>query len=89
MEIFVSPNKKNDEKCLADDDYVVKKVMYIKTKINNAYVISSGKNMGVFKGVGFPEEIAEYFMLAEEYEGYIYGQLTTDYPSHKPFDRSS
>ena len=69
---FVSPNKKGDDKKLTDDDYVVKKVMEINTGIENAYVVSSGKNMGVFKGVGFPEDIAEYFMLAEEYKGYIW-----------------
>ncbi len=54
------------------DDYVVENVMKINTKIDKAYVISSGKNMGVFKGVGFPDEIAQYFMLDEEYEGYIW-----------------
>ncbi|MBC7110221.1 MAG: hypothetical protein H5T46_04355 [Archaeoglobi archaeon] len=69
---FVAPSKKRDEKKMSDDDYVVKKVMEINTGIENAYVISSGKNMGVFKGVGFPEEIADYFMLTEEYEGYIW-----------------
>lgn len=69
---FVYPNKKGDEKNTSDDDYVVKKVMEINTRVENAYVVSSGKNMGVFKGVGFPEDIAEYFMLAEEYKGYIW-----------------
>lgn len=69
---FVYPNKKGDEKNISDDDYVVKKVMEINTRVENAYVVSSGKNMGVFKGVGFPEDIAEYFMLAEEYKGYIW-----------------
>ena len=53
------------------DDYVVNRVMDINTKINDAFVFSSGKNMGVFKGVGYPEEIANYFRL-EEYEGYLW-----------------
>jgi glutamate synthase domain-containing protein 1 len=53
------------------DDYVVDRVMEINTKFNDAFVFSSGKNMGVFKGVGYPEEIAEYFRL-EEYEGYLW-----------------
>jgi len=53
------------------DDYVVEKVMEINTKIDGAYVISSGKNMGVFKGTGFPWDIAEYFMI-DEYKGYIW-----------------
>ncbi|HLB27677.1 MAG TPA: glutamine amidotransferase family protein [Dehalococcoidales bacterium] len=53
------------------DDYVVERVMDINTKINDAFVFSSGKNMGVFKGVGYPEEISDYFRL-EEYEGYLW-----------------
>jgi len=56
---------------LSDNDYVVQKIMHINTKISDAYVFSSGKNMGVFKGVGYPEEIAKYFML-ENYKGYIW-----------------
>jgi glutamate synthase domain-containing protein 1 len=38
--------------------------------------------MGVFKGVGYPEEIAEYFKL-EEYEGYLWtahGRFPTNTP---------
>ncbi len=63
---FVSPDGRKGE-----EDYVISKVMHVNTKIDDAYVISSGKNMGVFKGVGFPEEIAEYFMI-DEYEGYMW-----------------
>jgi glutamate synthase domain-containing protein 1 len=65
------PKKKEEENNLSDDDYVVQKVMQINTKIEDAYVFSSGKNMGVFKGVGYPENVAEYFLL-EEYKGYIW-----------------
>ncbi|MCX8171774.1 MAG: glutamine amidotransferase family protein, partial [Candidatus Bathyarchaeota archaeon] len=36
-----------------------------------AYIISSGKNMGVFKGIGFPEDIADFFRL-NEYRGYMW-----------------
>jgi glutamate synthase domain-containing protein 1 len=80
---FVSPNKKGEDKKLSDDDYVVKKVMEINTGIENAYVVSSGKNMGVFKGVGFPEDIAEYFMLAEEYKGYMW-TAHSRFPTNTP-----
>ena len=69
---FVLPNKKNEETAFLDDDFVVSKVMEINTKIDNAYVFSSGKDMGCFKGVGFPEEIAEYFMLDKLYRGHIW-----------------
>lgn len=53
------------------DDYMVSIVLGINEKIDGAFVISSGKNMGAFKGVGFPEDIADFFGL-EQYEGYIW-----------------
>ena len=53
------------------DDYIVAKVMEINTSNNDSFVFSSGKNMAVFKGVGYPEELAEYFRL-EEYQGYLW-----------------
>lgn len=56
---------------LSDDDYVVKMVMTINETIRDAYVVSSGKNMGTFKGVGYPEDIADYFML-RDYKAYIW-----------------
>jgi len=56
---------------LSADDYVVAKVMEINASPNDSFVFSSGKNMAVFKGVGFPEEIAEFFRL-EEYHGYLW-----------------
>jgi glutamate synthase domain-containing protein 1 len=65
-----------------DDDYVVEMVMKINLGIKDAFVFSSGKNMAVFKGVGYPEEIAEYFCL-EQYKGYIWtahGRFPTNTP---------
>jgi len=53
------------------DDFVVQAVMHINVKIDGAFVFSSGKDMGVFKGVGFPEDIGRFFRL-DEYEGYIW-----------------
>ena len=64
------------------DDYVVERVMEINTGIKDAFVFSSGKNMAVFKGVGYPEEIAEYFCL-EQYQGYLWtahGRFPTNTP---------
>jgi len=66
----------------SEDDYVVDRVMEINTKIEDAFVFSSGKNMGVFKGVGYPEEIAEYFCL-DQYKGYLWtahGRFPTNSP---------
>jgi glutamate synthase domain-containing protein 1 len=45
--------------------------MHINKDINGAYVISSGKNMGIFKGVGFPEDIGKFFRV-DEYKGHIW-----------------
>jgi glutamate synthase domain-containing protein 1 len=75
----VSPKKCGGQSA---DDYVVDRVMDINTKIEHAFVFSSGKDMGVFKGVGYPEDIAEYFCL-EQYEGYLWtahGRFPTNTP---------
>lgn len=66
----------------SEDDYVVARVMEINTRLTDSFVFSSGKDMGVFKGVGYPEEIAEYFQL-EQYEGYLWtahGRFPTNTP---------
>jgi len=67
---FVQPNKRKPANQTADD-YVTEQVMRINTETGNAFVFSSGKNMGAFKGVGFPEDIADFFRL-EDYEAYIW-----------------
>ena len=53
------------------DDFVVDVVMHINAALDGAFVFSSGKNMGVFKGVGFPEDIGVFFRV-DEYPGYIW-----------------
>jgi glutamate synthase domain-containing protein 1 len=78
---FVQPRKQRPESQTAED-YVTEKVMRINTETGKAFVFSSGKNMGVFKGVGFPEDIADFFRL-EEYEGYLWschGRFPTNTP---------
>ena len=56
---------------LSEEEQIVSSVMKINQEIDGAVVISSGKNLGVFKGVGWPEEIAEFFRL-DEYSGYMW-----------------
>lgn len=56
---------------LTAEDFVVHAVMGINSSIDGAFVASSGKNMGAFKGVGFPEEIGHYYLL-DEYEGHTW-----------------
>lgn len=68
---FVKLQDEIKEKLLfSEDDFVVEIVMKINEGIDGAFVVSSGKNMAVFKGVGYPEEIAEFFQV-ERYSGYI------------------
>lgn len=52
-------------------DYIVGVVMKINKEIPGAYVLSCGKNMGAFKGVGYPEDIADFYRL-DEYKAYIW-----------------
>ena len=54
---FVKPLPEKAEREIADlqdDDFVVRTVMKINSEIGGAYIFSSGKNMGAFKGVGMP-----------------------------------
>jgi glutamate synthase domain-containing protein 1 len=78
---FLEINRKECGRQL-EDDYVVARVMDINTRIKDTFVFSSGKNMGVFKGVGYPEEIAEYFCL-QDYKGCLWtahGRFPTNTP---------
>ncbi len=66
----------------SEDDYVMCQVMDINTRVAGAFVFSSGKDMAVFKGVGYPEDIARYFML-DRYQGYLWtahGRFPTNTP---------
>ena len=67
---------------LDEREYVVRCVIRINTQIKGAYVFSSGKNMGVFKAVGYPEDVGEYYRL-DEYEGYCW-TAHGRYPTNTP-----
>ncbi|MDD4873457.1 MAG: glutamine amidotransferase family protein [Dehalococcoidales bacterium] len=67
---FVDINMHQPDNAL-HNDYILDKVMQINTRLCDSFVFSSGKDMAVFKGVGYPEEIAEFFCL-EQYKGYIW-----------------
>ncbi|MGB9662924.1 MAG: class II glutamine amidotransferase [Moorellaceae bacterium] len=65
-----------------EEDFMTQLVMHINDAIPGAYVISSGKNMGAFKGVGYPEDIGEFFRL-DEYKAYTWiahGRFPTNTP---------
>ena len=67
---------------LDEKEYVARCVNRINVEIEGAYVFSSGKNMGIFKGVGYPEEIGRFYRL-EEYEGYAW-TCHGRYPTNTP-----
>ncbi|MFP4176311.1 MAG: class II glutamine amidotransferase [Candidatus Brocadiia bacterium] len=48
-----------------EQDVMVDLVMEINTTIRDAFIFSSGRNMGVFKGLGYPEQIGDFFRLDE------------------------
>jgi glutamate synthase domain-containing protein 1 len=56
----------------SEDDYMVDLVMRVNSRIDGAFCMSSGKNMAVFKGNGWSNEIAAFYDLAERYEGYMW-----------------
>lgn len=67
---------------LDEKEYVARGVMYINTHLKGAYVFSSGKNMGTFKAVGFPEDVGRFYRL-ESYEAYswtAHGRYPTNTP---------
>ena len=67
---------------LDENEYVVRVVTYVNTFIKGAYIFSSGKNMGAFKAVGFPEDVGRFYRL-EEYEGYLW-TAHGRYPTNTP-----
>ena len=80
---FVTPLKSVLASMQLDEkEFVARTVMKINTEMNGAYVFSSGKNMGTFKAVGFPEDVGVFYKL-DEYEGYswtAHGRYPTNTP---------
>ena len=80
---FVAPlHSMLDSLQLDEKEFVSRAVMKINTEMSGAYVFSSGKNMGTFKAVGFPEDVAVFYRL-DEYEGYswtAHGRYPTNTP---------
>lgn len=80
---FVTPlHTRLMESQLDEQEFVARSVIRINTAIEGAYVFSSGKNMGVFKAVGYPEDVGEFYRL-EEYEGYCW-TAHGRYPTNTP-----
>lgn len=66
--VFFEPEKSNH----ADsNNKIVQIVMNINANIDNAFVMSSGKNMGVFKGNGWSHEVADFYKILD-YKAYMW-----------------
>ncbi|MGE5372126.1 MAG: class II glutamine amidotransferase [Solirubrobacterales bacterium] len=79
---FVHPNEWN--RLHVDDmrSFMANFMTAVNAEPNGVYIVSFGRNMGVFKGVGYPEDIAEYYRL-DEYQGYqwtSHGRFPTNTP---------
>lgn len=67
---------------LDEDEYTMQHVFHINGAIDGAFVSSSGKNMGAFKGVGFPEDIGEFYRI-QDYKAWAWtahGRFPTNTP---------
>lgn len=80
---FVSPLQSVLRSMQLDEkEYFMRVVTHVNTYIKGAYVFSSGKNMGAFKAVGFPEDVGRFYKL-DEYEAYswtAHGRYPTNTP---------
>ena len=80
---FVSPlQTRLSESQLDEMEYTGQAVNFVNSNIKGAFIFSSGKNMGVFKAVGYPEDVGEFYRL-EEYEGYAW-TAHGRYPTNTP-----
>ena len=83
LRYFVAPLSSVLSRLQLDErEYMARTVMHINTRLDGAYVFSSGKDMGVFKAVGYPEDVGRFYRL-EEYEGYswtAHGRYPTNTP---------
>jgi glutamate synthase domain-containing protein 1 len=67
---------------LSEDEFTMRCVTYINLSIDGAFVSSSGKNMGAFKGVGYPEDIGEFYHIGD-YDAWLWtahGRFPTNTP---------
>ena len=58
---FVEPlHTKLSESQLDEDTFTARCVIRVNAQIEGAYIFSSGKDMGIFKAVGYPEDVGDF-----------------------------
>ena len=65
-----------------EDEIVSALVMQVNAARRGALIFSSGKDLGVFKAGGWPEDVADFYRI-EDYEGYIW-LAHNRYPTNTP-----
>ncbi len=69
---FFKPDpKRAPEPDATADDIITHIVMSVNTAHNGTLIFSSGKNLGVFKASGWPEEVADLYRI-QDYKGYLW-----------------
>ena len=80
---FGKPNRVRMQNARMDElEYVVQCVTKVNDQFDGSYIFSSGKNMGCFKAVGYPEDVGEFYML-DQYDAYLWtahGRFPTNTP---------
>jgi glutamate synthase domain-containing protein 1 len=66
----------------AEEDFVLRQVMRINFEVEDAYIMSSGKNMGAFKAVGMAGDVGHFYRL-DEYYGYTW-MAHARFPTNTP-----
>ncbi|MDR1734237.1 MAG: hypothetical protein LBR73_05095 [Oscillospiraceae bacterium] len=83
---FAEPLTEQLEKAQIDErEYVARFALRVNAdedELKGAHVISCGKNMGIFKANGFPEDVGEFYKL-DEYKGYCW-TAHGRYPTNTP-----
>ena len=80
---FVEPlHTKLSESQLDEDTFTARCVIRVNAQIQGAYIFSSGKDMGIFKAVGYPEDVGEFYRL-EDYKAYCW-TAHGRYPTNTP-----
>jgi glutamate synthase domain-containing protein 1 len=69
---FFRPNPLLMPKSLSpEEDIVTHLVMTVNTTVKGALIFASGKNIGVFKASGWPEDVADFYRI-QDYQGYLW-----------------
>lgn len=76
------PRLVSESQASSEEDFVLNQVMKINVEIEDAYVFSSGKNMGAFKAVGFAGDVGRFYRL-EDYQAHCW-IAHARYPTNTP-----